>query len=172
MLVQHFALVAGERPVPAPCLDVLTRALVELAPEVPYYAATVARARIARMADQLTAALAGLGGVTARVAADAAGTLSAAVSGAKVTTSGSAAAAAERDKGKTKGKGKGKGKEEQKQKQQQQPLVAVAPGASPWPGARAVLQLKLFSLLFPTSDRRHPVLTPAALLVGEWLGWV
>ncbi|GLC69369.1 hypothetical protein PLESTF_000821600 [Pleodorina starrii] len=100
ILVQHFALEAGKSPLPVPSLDVLTRVLLELTPEVPYYAATVARARLGRMSEQLTAAL---GGAT----------------------------------------------------------------SSPWPPARVVLQLKLFSALFPTSDRRHPVLTPAALLVGN-----
>ncbi|GLC45018.1 hypothetical protein PLESTB_001743300 [Pleodorina starrii] len=102
ILVQHFALEAGKSPLPVPSLDVLTRVLLELTPEVPYYAATVARARLGRMSEQLTAAL---GGAT----------------------------------------------------------------SSPWPPARVVLQLKLFSALFPTSDRRHPVLTPAALLVGKYL---
>lgn len=50
------------------------------------------------------------------------------------------------------------------QLEQQQQVVG-----SPWPGPRALTQLKLFSMLFPASDRRHPVLTPAALFIGRAL---
>lgn len=38
-------------------------------------------------------------------------------------------------------------------------------GSSTWPSARVLLQLKLLTTLFPVSDKRHPVMTPAALLV-------
>lgn len=38
-----------------------------------------------------------------------------------------------------------------------------------WPGARQLLQLRLFSCLFPTSDKRHPVTSPLALLLGKYL---
>ena len=41
--------------------------------------------------------------------------------------------------------------------------------ASPWPTTRGLLLLKLWALLFPVSDRRHPVLTPAAILVSAHL---
>jgi nucleolar protein 14 len=34
---------------------------------------------------------------------------------------------------------------------------------------RALLLLKLWATLFPVSDRRHPVATPAALLVSQHL---
>ena len=129
-------MVAGDSPVPVASLDVLTRVLLELLPDVPYYAATVARARLARMADQLTSSLAGLGGAGARSAADAAGTISESVAGGVAPTKAAAAAAA-----------------------------AAAP-ASPWASSRVFCQLQLFTLMFPTSDRRHPVLTPQALLVG------
>ncbi|KAG2492669.1 hypothetical protein HYH03_009084 [Edaphochlamys debaryana] len=117
-LVQHFALVAGATPLPprAPSLDVLTRHLLSIAPEVPYYAATVARARLGRMADQQATVL-----------------------------------------GDTKGP------------QQAAEAAAGAGAGAPWPSARVVLQLKLFAELFPTSDRRHPVLTPAALIIGKYL---
>jgi hypothetical protein len=37
-----------------------------------------------------------------------------------------------------------------------------------WPTARVLLQLKLFTTLFPVSDKRHAVLTPVALLLGRW----
>eukprot|EP00775_Hariotina_reticulata_P008705 gene8705-8886_t len=38
-----------------------------------------------------------------------------------------------------------------------------------WPGPRQLLQLRLFSCLFPTSDKRHPVTSPLALLMGKHL---
>lgn len=40
---------------------------------------------------------------------------------------------------------------------------------SGWPGSRGILLLRLYSVLFPTSDRRHAVCTPLALLVGYLL---
>ncbi|GIL50075.1 hypothetical protein Vafri_6396 [Volvox africanus] len=123
ILVQHFVMEASTSPLPVASLDTLTRVLLELTPEVPYYAATVARARLGRMAEQLTVALAALGGVAAREAA------------------GVAVAAA----------------------------TAASTPASPWPSSRVVLQLRLFLTLFPISDRRHPVLTPLALLIGKYL---
>ena len=48
-------------------------------------------------------------------------------------------------------------------------LVVTEAAASAWPGPRALMQLKLFSTLFPLSDRRHPVTTPALLFVGRAL---
>ncbi len=45
MLVQHFAMLAGERPLPLATLDTLTQLLLQMTSEVPFYAATVARAR-------------------------------------------------------------------------------------------------------------------------------
>ena len=49
-------------------------------------------------------------------------------------------------------------------------LVVTAEAAtSAWPGPRALMQLKLFSTLFPLSDRRHPVTTPSLLFVGRAL---
>ena len=44
-------------------------------------------------------------------------------------------------------------------------MQALLPeGAGAWPGARQLLLLQLWAMVFPASDRRHPVLTPAALL--------
>ena len=41
--------------------------------------------------------------------------------------------------------------------------------ASAWPPPRALLLRKLWATVFPASDRRHAVLTPAALLLGACL---
>lgn len=38
-----------------------------------------------------------------------------------------------------------------------------------WPHPRTFLLLRLFHILFPASDFRHPVLTPASILIGEML---
>ncbi len=43
------------------------------------------------------------------------------------------------------------------------------PDPPTWPGARALLQLSLFTTLFPTSDKRHPVVTPLSLLTAKYL---
>jgi nucleolar protein 14 len=80
--------------------------LVQLTPEVPFYAATVARTRLDKLHTRLSAAL------TDPLEAG--------------------------------------------------PLLG-------WPGPRQLLQLRLFALLFPTSDRRHPVTTPLSLLIGKHL---
>lgn len=107
ILVQHFAMLAGQQPVPSAHLDVLTQSLLQLTPEVPFYAATVARTRIDKLQQRLSAALS-------------------------------------------------------------DPLEAGG-ALLGWPGPRQLLQLRLFALLFPTSDRRHPVTTPLALLMGKYL---
>ncbi len=57
ILVQHFAMLAGAVPLPMAHLDVLTVHLLELTSDVPFYAATVARARLARLQQRLAAAL-------------------------------------------------------------------------------------------------------------------
>lgn len=106
ILVQHFVMLAGDQPTPVSHLDVLTRVILQLTPEVPFYAATVARTRIEKLHDRLAAHLA-------------------------------------------------------------DPLAAGP--LMGWPGARQLLQLRLFSCLFPTSDKRHPVTTPLALLMGKYL---
>ena len=46
--------------------------------------------------------------------------------------------------------------------------LAAGP-ARGWPAARPLLQLRLLSLLFATTDRRHAVATPAAALLAEAL---
>jgi nucleolar protein 14 len=106
ILVQHFALLAGAQPLPTAHLDVLTKVLLQITPEVPFYAATVARTRIEKMQERLAAAL-------------------------------------------------------------KDPLTAAP--LYGWPGPRQLLQLRLFSCLFPTSDKRHPVTSPLALLLGKQL---
>eukprot|EP00897_Mesotaenium_endlicherianum_P006282 jgi/Mesen1/5682/ME000288S04895 len=42
-------------------------------------------------------------------------------------------------------------------------------GGSCWASVRVLLLLRLWGLIFPSSDFRHPVMTPAMLLVGEYL---
>eukprot|EP00850_Spirogloea_muscicola_P012712 SM000083S22759 [mRNA] locus=s83:296346:303039:- [translate_table: standard] len=42
-------------------------------------------------------------------------------------------------------------------------------GSSTWPPPRVLLLLRLWSLVFPPSDFLHPVMTPAALLAGQYL---
>lgn len=106
ILVQHFAMLAGQQPVPVAHLDALTSVLLQLTPDVPFYAATVARTRLEKLHERLAAALA-------------------------------------------------------------DPLEAGP--LLGWPGGRQLLQLRLFALLFPTSDKRHPVSTPLALLIGKYL---
>lgn len=45
MLVQHFAKLAGETPLPLDHLNAMVPLLLPMTAEVPFYAATVARAR-------------------------------------------------------------------------------------------------------------------------------
>ena len=40
---------------------------------------------------------------------------------------------------------------------------------SAWPSQRQLLLLKLWATIFQASDRRHPVITPASLIVGACL---
>lgn len=56
-LVQHFVELAGQSPPALAHLDALTPVLVAAAAEVPFYAATLARARLARAQQRLAAAL-------------------------------------------------------------------------------------------------------------------
>ena len=58
ILVQHFATLAGRSPLDLPALDSLAALLVAATAEVPFYAATVARARLARFQQRLSASLA------------------------------------------------------------------------------------------------------------------
>ena len=57
ILVQHFAKLAGQAPLPVAHLDALAAQLLDLTAEVPFYAATVARARLSRLQERLDAAL-------------------------------------------------------------------------------------------------------------------
>ena len=57
ILVQHFANLAGAQPISLAALDVLTVHILELTAEVPYYAATVARARLQKAQQRLNLAL-------------------------------------------------------------------------------------------------------------------
>lgn len=55
--MQHFATLAGRSPLDLPALDSLATVLAPATAEVPFYAATVARARLARFQQRLSAAL-------------------------------------------------------------------------------------------------------------------
>ena len=55
--MQHFAELAGQAPLPVAHLDALAAQLLELTAEVPFYAATVARARLSRLQERMAAAL-------------------------------------------------------------------------------------------------------------------
>ena len=57
ILLQHFAAVAGETPLQLAALDGLTAVLAPATAEVPFFAATVARARLARFQQRLSEAL-------------------------------------------------------------------------------------------------------------------
>ena len=53
ILVQHFASLAGAAELPLEHLDALVGHLVELTPQVPFYGATLARARLQRAQERL-----------------------------------------------------------------------------------------------------------------------
>ena len=55
--MQHFANLASQAEIPMAAIDVVTRQLLELTGEVPFYAATVARARLAKAHQRLQSAL-------------------------------------------------------------------------------------------------------------------
>lgn len=61
ILTQHFANLASEVPLPIALIDALTVQILELTPEVPLYAATVALARLKRMQEALSHSLKDLG---------------------------------------------------------------------------------------------------------------
>jgi nucleolar protein 14 len=99
--------------------------------EVPFYAATVARARLQRMHERLSALLAGREVPSLKPLKEQ----------------------------KKKGQGQ-RGPVEERQ---------ACKYESAWPGPRSLLQLKLMTTLFPSSDRRHPVTTPTLLLTARAL---
>ena len=53
ILVQHFASLAGAAELPLEHLDALVGHLAELTPQVPFYSATLARARLQRAQERL-----------------------------------------------------------------------------------------------------------------------
>lgn len=57
ILVQHFANLAGSKPLPMDHLDSLTVHLMDFTAEVPFYAATVAQARLKRLQQRLSTCL-------------------------------------------------------------------------------------------------------------------
>ncbi len=57
IILQHFAILAGQDPTPSPHLDALIAPLAQMTAEVPMFAAAAARARLSRMQQALNAAL-------------------------------------------------------------------------------------------------------------------
>ena len=49
------------------------------------------------------------------------------------------------------------------------PVSSLRPCAPSCAGTRQILLLKLWATVFPVSDKRHPVTTPAALLASSYL---
>jgi len=101
VLLVHFESLAQQAPLPQGHLDVMVPHLLALCREVPYYAATAARARLTLMQASVA--------------------------------------------------------------------EAQSRGAPGWPPPRTLLLLRLFTLMFPASDFRHPVLTAVALMLGQYL---
>ena len=101
LLLQRFEVLAGQAPLPIDHLDVLSRHIVDLSAQVPFFAATAVKARVEKMSSRLRQAL--------------------------------------RD------------------------------GETGWPPARTILLLSLFAAIFPTTDKSHPVTTPASLYIGNLL---
>jgi nucleolar protein 14 len=101
LLLQRFEVLAGESPLPKDHLDVLSRHIVDLSGQVPFFAATAVKARIEKMSSRLRQALRN--------------------------------------------------------------------GETGWPPSRTILLLSLFTAIFPTTDKTHPVMTPASLYIGNLL---
>lgn len=47
---------------------------------------------------------------------------------------------------------------------------ALEPEAKTWPGLSELTFLRVIGIIWPTSDMRHPVISPARLLMGAYLG--
>ena len=47
---------------------------------------------------------------------------------------------------------------------------ALEPVAKTWPGLSELIFLRVIGIVWPTSDLRHPVISPARLLMGAYLG--
>ncbi|KAL2609472.1 hypothetical protein R1flu_028045 [Riccia fluitans] len=103
VLLQYFGSLASEKPFRLSRLNLLTKPLIELSMETPYFAATCARERLVHMHTQITNRL------------------------------------------------------------------KTSDGNSYWPSLRTVLLLRFWSMIFPPSDLRHPVMTPAILFMSEVL---
>jgi nucleolar protein 14 len=99
-VVQHYVSMAGTVPLPMSHLDALVPHILELTPQVPFYAATLARARLQRAHQQMSQRL-------------------------------------------------------------KDPVMR----ATAWPAPKTLLLLKLLTTVYPASDKKHPVLTPASLFV-------
>jgi nucleolar protein 14 len=52
--LQHFAVLAAQAPVPHTLLDALLQPLLVLSVQVPFYAATAARARLKKMHEKMS----------------------------------------------------------------------------------------------------------------------
>lgn len=98
-VVQHYVSLAGAVPLSLPHLDALLPHILDLTPQVPFYAATLGRTRLQRAHQQMTQRL-------------------------------------------------------------KDPVLR----ATAWPAPKTLLLLKLLTTVYPVSDKRHPVLTPASLL--------
>ncbi|KAL3699158.1 hypothetical protein R1sor_017180 [Riccia sorocarpa] len=103
VLLQYFGSLAAEKPFHLSRLNLLTKPLIELSMETPYFAATCARERLIHMHNQITNRL------------------------------------------------------------------KTSDGNSYWPSMRTLLLLRFWSMIFPPSDLRHPVMTPAILFMSEVL---
>jgi len=99
-VVQHYVSMAGMVPLSLSHLDALVPHILELTPQVPFYAATLARARLQRAHQQMMQRL-------------------------------------------------------------KDPVMR----ATAWPAPKTMLLLKLLTTVYPVSDKKHPVLTPASLFV-------
>lgn len=104
IVMQHYASLAHRHPLPSNSLDALLPHILELTAAVPFYAATLARARLQKAHETMVEALA-------------------------------------------------------------DPVKK----AFAWPSLGTLLVVKLFTVIFPVSDKRHTVLTPASLFVTSAL---
>ncbi|GER40586.1 hypothetical protein STAS_17260 [Striga asiatica] len=102
VLLQYFAVLANKKPLNFELLNMLTKPLMEMSAEIPYFAAICARQRLLRTRTQFCEDI-------------------------KNT------------------------------------------GESCWPSLKTLFLLRLWSMIFPCSDFRHAVMTPAILLMSEYL---
>ncbi|XP_051148566.1 uncharacterized protein LOC127263530 [Andrographis paniculata] len=102
LLLQYFAVLANKKPLKFKLLNMLTKPLIEMSAETPYFAALCARQRLFSTHKQFCLCI--------------------------------------KDTGKT-----------------------------CWPSVKTLFLLRLWSLIFPCSDFRHAVTTPAILLMSEYI---